>query len=295
MTLFLQFLFSGIMLGGIYGLIAVGIVLIVKGTKVFNFAHGDLAALGAYLFWGLLVQAQLNIGLSVVVMLIFAAILAVFLERFILRPMIGQPLLSTIMVTIGVGQIFAGIITLLWPGPGRTFPHIMPSGTFHVGPIALSLEALISFAICIVALICFYFLFQHTNIGLAMRGTAEDHQLAQSGGIQVTRIFAVCWFIGIMLASMGGILIGNLHQVDRPAVAHFVLKSFAVVIFGGLESIVGALIAGIFVGMLEILGAGYLDPLVGGGLGEIIPFVVLLTILLIKPYGLFGYKRIERV
>jgi branched-chain amino acid transport system permease protein len=295
MTLFLQFLFTGIMLGGIYGLIAVGIVLIVKGTKVFNFAHGDLAALGAYLFWCFLVQAGLNTAVSIVLMVMIAAALALLLERFILRPLIGQPILSAIMVTIGIGQIFAGIVTLFWPGPGRSFPHIIPSGTFHVGPIPLSLEALMSFIVCVAVLIAFYFLFQHTNMGLAMRGTAEDHQLAQSGGIQVTRIFAVCWFIGILLASVGGILIANLHQLDRPAVAGFVLKSFAVVMFGGLESITGAVIGGVFVGILEILGAGYLDPLVGGGLGEVIPFAVLLIILLVKPYGLFGYARIERV
>ena len=295
MTLFLQFLLSGIMLGGIYGLTAVGIVLIVKGTKVFNFAHGDLAALGAYLFWCLLVQAQLHVGVSVILMVVYAWVLALLLERFILRPMIGQPLLSTIMVTIGIGQIFAGIVTLLWPGPGRSFPKIIPSGTVHLGGIALSLESLISFAVCALVLIGFYVLFQHTNIGLAMRGTAEDHQLAQSGGIQVTRIFAVCWFIGIMLSAIGGILIANLHQLDRMAVASFVLKAFAVVIFGGLESITGAVIAGVLVGVMEMLGAGYLDPLVGGGLAEVIPFIVLLMILLIKPYGLFGYVRIERV
>ena len=199
------------------------------------------------------------------------------------------------MVTLGVGQIFAGLVTLFWPGPGRSFPHIIPSGTFHLGNIALSLESLISFIICVLVLVGFYFLFQHTTIGLAMRGTAEDHQLAQSGGIQVTRIFAVCWFIGIMLASIGGILIANLHQLDRPAIAGFILKVFAVVIFGGLESITGAVIAGVIVGVLEMLGAGYLDPLVGGGLAEVIPFVVLLLILLIKPYGLFGYERIERI
>ena len=295
MTLFLQFLISGIMTGGIYGLIAVGIVLIVKGTKVFNFAHGDLAALGAYMFWCFLVQMQLNLALSIVFMIMLAAGLALALERFILRPLIGQPVLSAIMVTIGVGQIFAGIVTLFWPGPGRSFPAIIPSGTFHLGNLALSLESLISFSVCIVVLIAFYGLFQHTNIGLAMRGTAEDHQLAQSGGIQVTRIIAVCWFIGILLSAIGGILIANLYQLDRPAVAGFVLKAFSVVIFGGLESITGAVVAGMFVGILEILGAGYLDPLVGGGLGEVIPFIVLLLILLIKPYGLFGYKRIERI
>ena len=295
MTLFLQFFLSGIMLGGIYGLIAVGLVLIVKGTQVFNFAHGDLAAAGAYLFWWLLVKVQINAGLSMVALIICSGALALLLERFILRPMIGKPILSAIMVTMGVGQVFAGLVTLFWPGPGRTFPDIIPSGTFHLGSVALSVESLISFIICVVVLVAFYFLFQHTDLGLAMRGTAEDHQLAQSGGIQVTRIFATCWFIGILLSAIGGILIANLHQLDRIAVSGFILKTFAVVIFGGIESITGAVIAGIIVGVLEMLGAGYLDPLVGGGLAEVIPFIVLLLILLFRPHGLFGYERIERV
>jgi len=295
MTTFLQYSLSGIMLGGIYGLIAVGLVLIVKGTQVFNFAHGDLAAAGAYFFWWLLVKIQLNLGTAAILLVLTSLLLALILERFILRPMIGKPLLSAIMVTMGVGQIFAGVVILFWPGPGRTFPSLLPSGTFHLGTIALSMESLVSFIICVVVLIAFYFLFQHTDIGLAMRGTAEDHQLAQSGGIQVTRIFAACWFIGILLSAIGGILIANLHQLDRIAVSGFILKTFAVVIFGGMESITGAVIAGVIVGVLEMLGAGYIDPLVGGGLAEVMPFIVLLLILLVRPHGLFGYKRIERV
>ena len=279
MTLFIQFLLSGIMLGSIYGLIAVGLVLIFKGTTVFNFAHGDFSAAGAYLLWALLVKVQLNLGASIVVMVIASGVLALAMERFILRPMLGQPILSVIMVTMGVGQIFAGLVTLIWPGPGRAFPEFIPSGSFKMGGVTLSLESMISFSICVLLLVAFYFLFQHTNIGLAMRGTAEDQQLAQSGGIQVTRIFAVCWFIGIMLACTGGMLIATLHQVDRPAIAGFILKAFAVVIFGGLESITGAVIAGVAVGVLEMLGAGYLDPLVGGGLAEVIPFVVLFKII----------------
>ena len=295
MTTFMQYFLSGIMLGGIYGLIAVGLVLIVKGTQVFNFAHGDLAAAGAYFFWWLLVKVQLNLGSAAVLLILASGLLALVLERFILRPMIGKPLLSAIMVTMGVGQVFAGLVILFWPGPGRTFPGILPSGTFHLGAVALSMESLVSFIICVAVLIAFYFLFQHTDVGLAMRGTAEDHQLAQSGGVRVTRIFAMCWFIGILLSGIGGILIANLHQLDRIAVAGFILKTFAVVIFGGIESITGAVIAGVIVGVLEMLGAGYLDPLVGGGLAEVMPFIVLLFILLIRPHGLFGYERIERV
>jgi len=294
MILFLQFFLSGIMLGAIYGLVAVGIVLIVKGTKIFNFAHGDIAALTAYIFWWLLIQKELPLGISVAVMVIISGFLALIMERFIFRPLLGQPILSLIMTTIGAGQIFAGIVTLFWPGPGKTFRSIIPSGTIHLGPVVMSLEYVISFFICMLMLIGFYFLFQHTNIGLAMRGTAEDHQLAQSGGIQVTRVFAICWFIGIMLAAVGGILVANLIQLERVTVASFALKAFAVVIFGGLESLTGAVIAGMLIGVLEMLGAGYVDSLVDG-LSQIIPFIILLIVLLIKPYGLFGYKRIERL
>jgi branched-chain amino acid transport system permease protein len=221
--------------------------------------------------------------------------LAMAIERLVLRPLIGQPILSLIMVTIGLGLIVSGVVTLFWPGPGRKYPPMIPSQAIRLGKVVLSIESAISFIICMVAFIVFFIFFQRTRIGLAMRGAAEDQQLAQSGGIKVTTIFLISWFIAIIMATIAGVLLGNLYGVDRVAVSAFGLKSFAVIILGGLESIGGAVIAGIILGVIEMVGAGYLDPFVGGGLADVIPFFVMLLILIIKPSGLFGYKKIERV
>jgi branched-chain amino acid transport system permease protein len=295
MNLFLQLMLSGIMQGGIYGLIAVGIVLIYKSTRIFNFAHGELAALGAFLIWCMLVQMNFSLPLAIVCAVAAALLLSSAIERLALRPMIGQPLFSIIMMTIGLGQVLAGIITLLWPGPGRKYPPIIPSGIIKFGGITISAESAFSFIISMAAFLAFAIFFQRTKTGLAMRGTAEDPQLAQSGGIRVTTIFSISWFIAIMMATIGGVLLANLYTVDRNAVSAFVLKSFAVIIMGGLESISGAIIAGIMLGVLEMLGAGYLDPFVGAGFSQIIPFIFMLLILIVRPFGLFGYKKIERV
>lgn len=295
MYLFLQLILSGVMMGGIYGLMAAGIVLICKSSRIFNFAHGDLSALGAFLMWSFLVQLNLPFPVAILAAVAAAFVLARTIERMVLRPMIGQPLLSIIMVTIGLGQVLAGFVTLLWPGPGRKYPSIIPSGVIRLGDVVFSVESAVSFIICMAVFVAFVIFFQRTKIGLAMRGTAEDHQLAQSGGIRVTTIFSISWFIAILMGTTGGVLLANLYGVDRVAVSGFALKSFAVIILGGLESISGAIIAGIILGVLEMLGAGYLDPLVGGGLAQVIPFIFMLLILIVKPFGLFGYKKIERV
>lgn len=296
MTLFVQFLISGIFLGAIYGLISVGIVLLVKSTGIFNFAHGTLAALGAFFFWTFLVKTGLPLILSLVLCLVACGILAFLIERLALRPLIGQPLLAAMMVTIGLGEIFSGLVTLVWPGPGRSFGALfLPQGNIRMGSLVLSHENLSSFAVCLVALVIFAYFFKNSKLGMAMRGAAENQKLAQSGGIQVTTIFTVSWFIAIVMASIAGILVASLTSLDAEAIYFFGMKAFAVVIFGGLESIGGAVLAGLIIGVLEILSVGYLDPLVGGGLAGVTPFLLLMIVLLIKPFGLFGYKRIERI
>jgi branched-chain amino acid transport system permease protein len=295
MTLFFQFILSGTVLGGIYALIAVGVVLIIKSSKIFNFAHGDLTALGAFLIWCCLVQLNLPPVVAILAFVAIALLLAMAIERLVLRPLIGQPIISLIMVTIALGLILSGVVTLVWPGPGRKYPSLIPPEAIRLGGVVLSMEHATSFFICMVAVIVFLVFFKYTKIGLAMRGTAEDHQLAQSGGIKVTSIFLTSWFIAIVMGTIGGVLLGNLYGVDRVAISGFAMKSFAVVILGGLESIGGAVIAGIVLGVIEMVAAGYLDPLVEGGLAEVTPFIVMLLILIVKPFGFFGYKKIERV
>ena len=295
MDFFLQLLLSGIMSGAVYLLMAISVVIIYKSSSLFNFAHGSLVALTAYLAWCFTAQLGLPVWLSVILLIAVIFVLGALIQRFVLQPLTGQPLLAAVMATIALGEVLAGVVTLAWPGPGRTFPSLTHAKVIHLGNIIVAYEGLVNLVVSGVAFGIFILFFQRTRLGLAMRGTAEDHQLARSEGIRVTRIFAMSWIIAILMAAVGGFLMANLQGVDAFPLSALGMKSLSVVIFGGMESIGGAVIAAFVIGIAEVMAAGYLDPYVGGGLQEVFPFVILLFALLVRPYGLFGYKRIERV
>ncbi len=295
MDLFLQLVVSGVLTGAVYSLMSLGIVIIYKASSVFNFAHGSMVAFTAYFVWALLVQLKLAPLLVLCVSLGVILTMAFFIQRFILQPLTGQPILAAIVATLALAEVINGLITLIWPGPARVYPKVIPSGVIQAGPVILTWEASLNFAICALAFVGFIIFFQKTKIGLTMRGTAEDHQLARSEGVPVNRIFVLAWFIAILMAAIGGVLMAKMHGVNQEPLIALGMKSLSVVILGGMESILGAVLGGLIIGILEALGAGYLDPLVGGGVEEVFPFVILLVTLLVKPHGLFGYKRIERV
>jgi len=295
MEFFLQLVVSGFLTGSVYALMALGIVIIYKSSSVFNFAHGSIVAFTAYLIWHLMVNLHLPILFAVVISLPVIAIISYLIQRLILYPLTGQPVLAAIMATLALAEVIAGFITLFWPGPARTYPAFLPTGTIQLGSVFITIEEIVNFIICALAFTGFMLFFKKSKLGLTMRGTAEDHQLARSEGVKVNRIFVLAWFIAIIMAGIGGFLMGNMHGVNQEPLIALGMKSLAVVILGGMESILGAVIGGVAIGLLEALAAGYLDPLVGGGLEEVFPFIILLIVLLIKPYGLFGYKRIERV
>jgi branched-chain amino acid transport system permease protein len=295
MDFFAQLFVSGFLTGSVYALMALGIVVIYKASSVFNFAHGSLVAFTAYLMWGFLADLQLGLIPAVVLSLVVVAAIAYLIQRLILYPLTGQPILAAIVATLALAEVINGLVTLIWPGPARTYPKLLPSGVLSLGPVVISLEEIINFLVCTLAFFAFIYFFQRTKIGLTMRGTAEDHQLARSEGVRVNRVFIMAWFIAIVLAAIGGFLMALLHGVNQEPLVALGMKSLAVVILGGMESVTGAVIGGILIGLFEAMGTGYLDPLVGGGVDEVFPFFILLIVLLIKPYGLFGYTRIERV
>jgi len=295
MEIFIQLFASGLLTGAVYALMALGIVIIYKASSVFNFAHGGIVALTAYLVWSLLVQFHLHAGLVVLFALVAMGLIAILVQRFILHPLTGQPVLAAVVATLALSEVIAGLITVLWPGPARVYPKVIPSRTIQIPFAVFTLEAVINFLICALAFAVFMLFFQKSKLGLTMRGTAEDHQLARSEGVRVQRIFVMAWFIAILMAAIGGVLMANMHGVNQEPLIALGMKSLAVVILGGMESILGAVLGGLAIGLLEALGAGYLDPIVGGGVEEVFPFVILLIVLLVKPYGLFGYQRIDRV
>ena len=251
--------------------------------------------MGAYTIWAFTVKFELPVYITVILTLVLTLLLAISIERVILRPLIGQPLLSVILVTLGMGQFFSGLVTFIWPGTGRVYPEFLPSEGIEFMDMFFAEDRLISCLICVAVFVSFMLFFKYTRTGLAMRATAEDPQLSQSRGIKVTRMFSQSWFIAILTATITGLLLANLFGVEKNAIEEFTIKAFVVVILGGMESIGGALIAGLILGVVESLISGYLDPFVGGGLSELVPFLVMLLVLVVKPYGLYGYVRIERV
>jgi len=288
---FLQNLFSGLLLGGIYILVAVAFVLIYKSSKILNLAQGSIVLVGAYLSYALVKQLGLHPVLGVTISVLACGVIALGLERFILRPMIAQPILSIVMVTIGIDLLFRGLCNLIWGAGGwRVYPEIFSSEPFEIGPIFFAREYVYPFLFSIVMLIFLALFFSKTKHGLLMRAIAQGHKVAQSIGIRVPKLLALSWVIACMMSALAGVFLGSIHNVNIP-LADIGLKALAAALLGGLESIGGAVIAGMIIGVVEGLAAGY----IGHGAREVAPFVAMMIVLIIKPYGLFGLEEIERV
>lgn len=289
MTFFLQLVVTGILTGSIYALIALGIVLIYKATRVFNFAQGEVLIISGLIITSFMGLFGIAIGL--ILGLIISFFIGLIIERLALRPLIGQPILSTIMMTLGLSWALRGIGSIGWQSTIRTMPSFLPSGQIELFQVKISQVHFIAFAVSMVVFILFAIFFQKTKLGLGMRATAENHQYAQSTGINVRGVFAMTWAIACLTACMAAILLGCIGGGISPTVSIIGLKAFPAVIVGGLESVPGAVIGGISIGLLEALAGGLIHP----SLIDITPYIVLLLVLFIKPYGIFGLVRIERV
>ena len=293
MSTFLQLAASGIMVGAIYALIAVGIVLIVKATGIFNFAQGSFFALGGFFCYQLGVGFGIPIWISVLATMVFATGFGFFLERFALRPLVGQSLFAAVMLTLALGYAIDGAVLTVWGGEPSPF-SIFPATPVTLGKVFIFQEYVWTFVISLLVFGALVVVFKFTKTGLLMRAVAEGHQIAQSLGVNVHRVFGQTWAISAMVASLGGILIGALYGIDA-TMSTVALKAFPVVLLGGLESLAGAMIAGPIIGLAEMLTSYYVDPYVGGGTLEVTPFIVMMIIIMIRPFGLFGLKRIERI
>jgi len=290
--LFIQFMINGILAGGLYALLALSIVLIYKSTRVFNFALGEMMTLGAFFLYMFIATFKVPFWLSLPFTIATCLAAGFIIERLALRPLIGQPILAVIMATLALSLMIRGIIFAVWGSPTISFPEkILPAKTTMIGEIFLSNELLWTFFISIAVFVAMSLFFQLTKTGLFMRATAEGHDTAQASGINVERIFAVTWAIAALIAAAGGILLGNRFGLGIGTLPLVAIKAFPAVLFGGLESVSGAIIGGLTVGILESLVGGYIDP----KFSEITPYVILLLVLLFRPEGLFGLKRIERI
>jgi branched-chain amino acid transport system permease protein len=293
---FLQLVVNGVVVGSIYALVALGFVVIYKSSSILNFAQGEFLMLGAYVCLAVMAgSAPVPFWAAFLLTLGFSVVLGLVLERVALRPMIGEPVISVIMLTLGLSSILKAIVQAIWGTDTRPFPGVFPHEPVHVGPFAISQGYLWSVACVSVLLVLFALFFKYARAGIAMRATAFSQPVALSMGISVRRIFALSWSIAAVVSAVGGILLGAVRGGVDGSLAFFGLKVVPVAILGGLDSVLGAIVGGLVIGVLENLSGGYLDPVFGGGVKEVAPFAALVLILMFRPYGLFGKVRIERV
>jgi len=287
-AVFLQFIVGGLFLGGIYALIALGIVLIYKSTKVFNFAQGWMVTLGAFMLVTFITKFGVVLGL--IAGLAFGALFGLLIERLLMRPLIGQPLITALMLTIMLAYVIEGINILAWGSFGYDMPVNLPGESIKVGEVVISHDLLWGIGVALTAFAAFGFFYCRTLTGRVMRATAEDHQVAQSLGLPVKGVFSLSWVLAGMLSIIAGLFLGMATGV------HYLMYTgltgaLVVVFLGGLDSIAGAIVGGMMLGVIKSLVLGYFNP----DLARAVIFIILLVILVIKPYGLFGLVRIERL
>ena len=287
---FAEFSLIGLFSGGLLALIALGFVLIYKGTRVINFAMGEFMMLGAYFVHTAYAMLKLPLWLSIAVALVGIAGVAVLVERLVLRPLAGQPVVSVLMATIGLGALIHGGVDAIWGGQNLEMPQIVPRKPLLWGDLLVPGSIFWSFwvAVVIIAGLSLYFRFSRT--GVAMRAAASDPVTAYALGIDVRRTQQLTWIFAGCVGAVAGMIVSSIHSLS-PALSATALGVLAVIILGGLDSIAGAIIAGLLVGWLEAIAVGYF----GGKARDLVPYVVVLVILMIRPYGLFGTRDIERL
>ena len=294
MELFLMTLTTGILVGGIYALVALGWVLIYKCSGVLNLAMGELTLIGAYVslsFYSMGIPFILSLAISLVI----GFVLGVLTERIFLDKLIGEPVLTVIMVTVGLSFFFKGCVELLWGTDTRVFePAVFAIEPIRIGPLVIGQVYLWSFIAAIILLIIFVSFFKYTRWGLAMQATADDEMAALSLGVSARFVYAAAWSIAFMSAGVGGTLLGNINGLNI-SVGYLGLLVLPAVVLGGLNSVPGAILGGIIIGILENFSGAYLDRFFPGGVKEIAPFAFMAIFLLFKPYGIWGWERIERV
>jgi branched-chain amino acid transport system permease protein len=297
MSYFFQLVASGIVVGSIYALSGLGFVLIYKSSRVLNLAHGQFIAMGAFITYALTAGLHMPIYLSFLLSLIISFLLAMSVERIFLRRLIGEPIISVIMVTIGLMSILDGLIYLTPFGTENfSFPEFLPKAPIAMGGVSISWTQLVGVIITAILIAGFSWFFKKSTLGISMRAVSDDQMASMSIGISIPRVFGLAWAAAGFSAAAAGGIIANITGLNFDTLVSFGIIVFPVVILGGLDSIFGAVVAGIILGLIQQFAAGYLDGLWGlFGTANLVPWFILLIILLIKPHGLFGIHEIERV
>jgi branched-chain amino acid transport system permease protein len=288
----LQITIEGILNGLVYGMVALAFVVIFRASRIVNLAQGQLVLVGAYVMGSLL--TSLPLPAAIVLALGASLLIGVAIERFVFRPLIGQPVFSIVMASIGLLILLQGTVQLFWGAQTRPFAQIFPEGSWKLDTLLVNKHLLIGAAITIAAAEAMRIFFLKTRIGLRLAAVAEDHFVALSLGVSVQASTRIAWAAGAFLSTLAAMILlsGNVLGLQAGDIG---LRALPVALLGGLESLRGAVIAGAIVGVGEALAARYLDPITGGAMSQIFPFMLMIGVLLVRPQGLFGWKVIERL
>ncbi len=315
MAEFTQYLTSGLALGAIYGLVALGFVVIYRASQVFNFAHGELLTFGAVVMVYLSAPAVSDVGeglgaptvsglglpwgIALLLSMILTGLIAMGIERIGLRPLVGRPVFVPIIVTLFVGAVLRTIVMLVFGNDAM--PLLTPwdsMGAFHLGSTILDYNSVGSIVAGAIAFTGFGILIRYTRLGVAMRATASDQETSLGLGIPVGKILGLTWFIAGAFAALAGIFLGVRDYSVDMNLGFIALRAFPAVIVGGLDSAKGAVVAGLLLGVLEVMTAAYVNASLGAmgkNLHTVFPYLVMIAFLVVRPYGLFGTTKVERV
>jgi len=299
MAYFIQLAFAGIALGCIYALIGLGFSIIFKASGVINFAQGELLMVGAYIISSGVFEWHLGFFPSLILGIVLTVAIGLLFERFVLWRMVGRPVFSILMITIGLDILLRTAVTVRWgsnPVPPGT-PFQISSG-INIGGVHFGANDLWTIIVTVLLCAALYFFFQSTRYGLAMRATAIDQEAAMAMGINIRTINMLAWGISAAIATIGGVFLAAKSVAVDPTLGGVALLAFPAIILGGVDSVSGAVVGGIIIGLAEVLTAGYESSFVnviGAGFHEIAPYLIMLIVLFVRPYGLFGTRKVERI
>ena len=290
MKLLADLLASGIAIGAIYGLIAMGFAIIYKATGLVNFAEGEMSMITAYIAWTIATTLSGNVFVVVAGSIVAGVLLGLVVERFIMRPMLGEPIFSTVLVTIGVAVVLRSLITLIWDA----YPHALDvgvgKGVAHLAGVGLRTAQVAAVLTLLAIMAAFYLFFRYSKVGVAMRAVAADDRTALLMGVSAHRIHAIAWGCSSAIAGIAGVLFALVYDLS-PAMFQIGLKSFPATILGGLDAVNGSGFGGVLIGIVENLAGGYL----GSGMKDVAGFLMIIVVLMVQPFGLFGEREIVRV
>lgn len=290
MNYFLALSGSGLAVGAVYGLVAIGFAVVYKATRVINFAHGEMMMLNAYLAHTIAVHSGVGFWTLVPIVIVVSIIVGLLVEFLVIRPMIGEPTIAIVMMTVGLAVFIRSLVVLIWGAAPLEFPVSLGDAVFAFGPVRLFQAQAVAIACLLVIMTGFAVFYRYTRSGIAMRAAANNETVALLMGIDVRRIYALAWALAASTAGLAGLLISTIYEIG-PDMSAFGLRAFPATILGGLDAVGGSAIGGFIIGVLENLGEGY----IGRGLKEIVGFVIILMVLMVRPFGLFGTRDVERV